>query len=62
MIGGSRLTVAILGSGVDVIYPREHTALAAQIADSGLVISEYPPGTGALPFHFPQRNRLISGT
>ena len=55
------VTAAVLGSGPDIIYPREHATLAAQIADSGLVLSEYPPGTPPYPFHFPQRNRLISG-
>ena len=54
-------TIAVLGSGVDHIYPREHIELADRIADRGLVISEYPPGTPPLPFHFPMRNRLISG-
>jgi DNA processing protein len=54
-------TIAVLGSGVDVIYPREHTALASEIASTGLVLSEYPPGTPPAAFHFPQRNRLISG-
>lgn len=53
-------TIAVLGSGVDVIYPSEHKPLAAEISQSGLVVSEYPPGTRALPFHFPMRNRLIS--
>jgi DNA processing protein len=54
-------TLAVLGSGVDRIYPPEHTALAAQIAETGLVVNEYPPGTPPLPHHFPLRNRLISG-
>ena len=54
-------TIAVLGSGVDHIYPAEHTELAAHIAERGLVVSEYPPGTEPLPFHFPMRNRLISG-
>jgi DNA processing protein len=54
-------TVAVLGSGVDRVYPPEHDDLARQIAVSGLVISEYPPGSPPLPFHFPMRNRLISG-
>ncbi len=54
-------TVAVLGSGVDRIYPREHEALAAEIAQTGLVVSEYPPGVPPLAFHFPMRNRLISG-
>src|SRR5688572_7324674 len=54
-------TIAVLGSGVDYIYPPEHKPLAAQIAEAGLVLSEYPPGTAPLPHHFPLRNRLISG-
>jgi DNA processing protein len=54
-------TMAVLGSGVDRIYPPEHRALAAEISAGGLVISEYPPGTPPLAFHFPMRNRLISG-
>jgi DNA processing protein len=54
-------TIAVLGSGVDHIYPHEHTTLAGEIAREGLVLSEYPPGTPPLAFHFPMRNRLISG-
>jgi DNA processing protein len=54
-------TIAVLGSGVDRVYPREHVDLADRIAQSGLVVSEYPPGTLPLAFHFPMRNRLISG-
>lgn len=54
-------TVAVLGSGPDVMYPREHTSLADEIARDGAVLSEYPPGTSPLAFHFPQRNRIISG-
>ena len=54
-------TIAVLGSAVDTIYPREHAPLADDIARSGLVLSEYPPGTPPLAFHFPARNRLISG-
>jgi DNA processing protein len=53
--------VAVLGSGVDYIYPSEHKELARQITTDGLVVSEYPPGTPPLHFHFPMRNRLISG-
>jgi DNA processing protein len=54
-------TIAVLGCGVDVIYPREHAALAREIVSRGIVMSEFPPGTPPLPFHFPLRNRLISG-
>jgi DNA processing protein len=54
-------TIAVLGSGVDHVYPAEHTELAARIAETGMVVSEYPPGTLPLPYHFPMRNRLISG-
>ena len=54
-------TIAVLGSGVDYIYPSEHSELADSIAARGLVVSEYPPGTPPLQFHFPMRNRLISG-
>ena len=54
-------TVAVLGSGLDCVYPREHTGLARQIAETGLVVSEYAPGTPPLPQFFPMRNRIISG-
>ncbi len=55
------LTVAVLGSGVDRVYPPEHRPLAEQIAQAGAVVSELVPGTSPLPFHFPRRNRIISG-
>jgi len=54
-------TIAVLGSGVDHVYPPEHAGLASRIAENGLVVSEYRPGTLPLPYHFPMRNRLISG-
>ena len=54
-------TIAVLGSGPDVIYPPEHDALAEQIARQGAILSEFPPGAPPLPNHFRQRNRLISG-
>jgi DNA processing protein len=57
-------TVAVLGSGIDTptIYPRFHRGLAQNIlAAGGGIISEFPPGTEALPYHFPLRNRIISG-
>ena len=54
-------TVAVLGSGVDVIYPPEHARLYENIIQNGCVISEYPPTSASLASHFPQRNRIISG-
>jgi DNA processing protein len=54
-------TMAVLGSGVDVVYPAEHRRLAQEIGCRGAVISELPPGTPPRPHHFPLRNRLISG-
>ncbi len=54
-------TVAVLGSGIDVIYPRENKRLADEIEKSGAVISEFPLGTGPTPENFPIRNRIISG-
>lgn len=54
-------TVAVLGSGADVIYPREHAALAKTIDASGAVVSELVPGTGPQQWFFPLRNRIISG-
>lgn len=58
---GNGKTVAILGCGIDRIYPRENKELFWQITRRGAIISEYPPGTEPLPGHFPGRNRIISG-
>ena len=55
------ITVAVLGSGLDRIYPREHAKLAATISKQGVLVSELGPGAPALPEHFPLRNRVISG-
>jgi DNA processing protein len=54
-------TIAVLGSGVDVIYPRENRSLADRIAGRGAIISEFAPGTVPEPGFFPRRNRIISG-
>lgn len=54
-------TIAVLASGVDVIYPPEHRAMYDKIVDRGLVISEYLPGAAPLAYRFPERNRIISG-
>ena len=58
--GGGR-TFAVLGCGVDVVYPSEARRLRDRIVEQGGVLSEYPPGTLPLPHHFPARNRIISG-
>jgi DNA processing protein len=60
-LAGSGSTVAVLGTGVDVIYPRRNAELAAQIAEHGLLVSEFPLGTAPAAYNFPRRNRLISG-
>jgi DNA processing protein len=57
----SGATVAVLGSGVDVIYPPEHRQLAVNLCQDGALVSELGPGAPPLPRHFPLRNRLISG-
>ncbi len=54
-------TIAVLGSGVDVIYPPENRSLAEKIVQQGAVISDYPPGTRPESANFPPRNRLIAG-
>ncbi len=54
-------TVAVLGTGVDRVYPERHRGLARELAERGALLSEWPLGAAPLPSHFPQRNRLIAG-
>lgn len=54
-------TIAVVGTGPDLIYPARNRALAARIAQAGCIVSEYPIGMPPLPSNFPKRNRIISG-
>jgi DNA processing protein len=58
---GAGSTIAVLGTGIDVAYPSRNAALAAEIAERGLLISEFPLGAPPAAQNFPRRNRLISG-
>jgi DNA processing protein len=60
LTGGGR-TIAVLGSGIDRIYPAEHRRLAEMVARRGALLSELPLGAVPLPRHFPERNRIIAG-
>ena len=60
-LSGGGDTVAVLGCGVDVVYPSENRKLATDIAEKGLLMSEFPMGATAFPQNFPVRNRIISG-
>ena len=60
-ISGGGKTIAVLGCGIDVVYPREHAKLMNIIASNGAVVTEYAPGTPPIGSHFPVRNRIISG-
>lgn len=58
---GPGSTVAVIGTGIDVAYPRRNLELMQQIAEHGCIVSEYPLGTPPRPEHFPKRNRILSG-
>jgi DNA processing protein len=60
-IAGGGDTCAVLGTGVDVVYPARHKSLAQDIEERGVLVSEYLPATSPRPGHFPKRNRIIAG-
>jgi DNA processing protein len=60
-LDGGGGTIAVCGNGLDRVYPASHRKLAHTIAETGLLVSEFPPGTPPKPDHFPRRNRIISG-
>ncbi|HYE84773.1 MAG TPA: DNA-processing protein DprA [Vicinamibacterales bacterium] len=60
-LDGGGPTIAVLGTGIDRIYPAENGLLTERIAANGLLLTEFPPGTAPQEWHFPRRNRIISG-
>ena len=59
-LGSGHFTAAILGTGLDIVYPRQNINLSRAIGQQGLLISELPMGTGPKAWHFPRRNRIIA--
>jgi DNA processing protein len=60
-LDGGGKTIAVLGTGIDVVYPAENTELAARISEHGLLVTEFQLGSAPEDWHFPRRNRIISG-
>lgn len=60
-VSGGAGPIGVVASGLDVVYPREHTALWNAVAECGALLSEVPPGTAPEPYRFPMRNRIIAG-
>lgn len=60
-LGAGGRTLAVLGHGVDLVYPPEHRGLAREIEGKGALLSQFPPGTPPLHYHFPTRNRTLAG-
>ena len=60
-LDASGKTIAVLGTGIDIVFPRQHAELAERIEANGALVSEFPPGTPGQPMFFPRRNRIISG-
>jgi DNA processing protein len=59
-LGAKHPTAAVLGTGIDIVYPRQNIGLSRAISQQGLLISELPLGVGPKAFHFPRRNRIIA--
>lgn len=60
-LSGMASSIAVIGTGLDIVYPARNRSLAHQLADQGLLVSEFPLGTPAISSNFPRRNRIISG-
>src|SRR5690606_26672944 len=54
-------TLAVMGTGIDIVYPARNRALAHKIVENGTLISEFPMGQRAMPYQFPKRNRIVAG-